>query len=279
MKNRTIATSIFTASLGLTLLAGSPAANAATENGNPCPAGSIYHEFQTGETRTVVTNPAHTIQREISPAVPAVTKVEFEYAHAKNDKLEPRWEAEGWNAESNPNSAGWIATGQTRIIIITSAIDAVYELIHVPETTIEVPILGFTCLTTEEPIEEEAPTEENPAEEVPTAGDTTAGGNTDSGNGANTGGGTGGTVEVTLADSAPPALHTSTAGENAALPLVTGVPETETITVAAQTTATDELANTGAESTAALLTIGALALGGGTVLLGAARLRTGRVTR
>lgn len=51
--------------------------------------------------------------------IPAVTETLFEYVHRNpNNPNSPRWEAEGWNADSNPNSVGWTSTGVSKEVII-----------------------------------------------------------------------------------------------------------------------------------------------------------------
>ena len=73
------------------------------------------------ETIPAVTNqvqhPAEYKTVEVTPAVEyksAVYEIEYEFAH-KNDPYKTKWSTNpNWNAESNDNSKGWSATGNTR---------------------------------------------------------------------------------------------------------------------------------------------------------------------
>ena len=57
---------------------------------------------------------------------PAVTVTEYEFTHAQDGNgnsqgqgPDNRWETDpNWNAETNPNSVGWLATGATRIRVL-----------------------------------------------------------------------------------------------------------------------------------------------------------------
>ena len=62
------------------------------------------------------------------PAVEAVyvTEAEFVFKN-ENNPNSPRWEVEGWNADSNPESVGWTATGQTRQTLVTEGSPAIGE--------------------------------------------------------------------------------------------------------------------------------------------------------
>jgi hypothetical protein len=53
----------------------------------------------------------------------AVYKTEYEFAFKKDHPNSPRWEDEGWNADSNPNSEGWHSTGATRSVLVTEAVE------------------------------------------------------------------------------------------------------------------------------------------------------------
>lgn len=99
----------------------------------------------------VVDQPAHDEQVIDTPAVPgkdAVTKTEFEFEHhdeGHDNSYKTRWEDDpNWNAESNPKSKGWKATGNTRVVELEPAVPAVeatYKTVTVPATykDIEVP--------------------------------------------------------------------------------------------------------------------------------------------
>lgn len=90
--------------------------------------------------------PAVTEVREV-PAVtedrvvPAVYVTEYEYIQRASQEGQPgqgagtRWEAEGWNADGNPNSNGWIRTGEERQVLVT------------PETTVTVVVTPATTET------------------------------------------------------------------------------------------------------------------------------------
>ncbi|TLM82975.1 hypothetical protein FDW83_11320 [Pseudarthrobacter sp. NamE2] len=130
MPNRTIATSIFAAALGLTLLTGAPA-TADTHN-QAVPAGCHV----VTETETVVISPERTEQRLVTPAVEPVIRVEYEYVHRnENHPNSPRWEEEGWNADDSENSRGFSSTGQTRTVIVSPGADAVYATVTIPAVT------------------------------------------------------------------------------------------------------------------------------------------------
>lgn len=61
--------------------------------------------------------------------IPAVTEVQYEFAQRNAEQHEEnghgattRWESDpNWNAQSNPNSQGWDATGISRVVEITPA--------------------------------------------------------------------------------------------------------------------------------------------------------------
>lgn len=99
----------------------------------------------------VVDQPTHDEQVIDTPAVPgkdAVIRTEYEFEHhdeGHDNSYKTRWEEDSnWNAESNPNSKGWAATGNTREIELEPAVPAVeatYKTVTVPATykDIEVP--------------------------------------------------------------------------------------------------------------------------------------------
>lgn len=65
----------------------------------------------------------------VTPASPAVYRTEYEFVHKKaHHPNSPRWEAEGWNADSNPNSVGWASTGVTRQTLVTPATPEISHL-------------------------------------------------------------------------------------------------------------------------------------------------------
>jgi len=68
----------------------------------------------------------------VTPAQDAVYKTEYEFVH-KFDifHLNPKWKDDpNWNAEGNPQSTGWIATGNTRQTLVSPAVPAVTEVVH-----------------------------------------------------------------------------------------------------------------------------------------------------
>lgn len=73
---------------------------------------------------------------------PAVTVTEYEFTHRPDNPGQGpanRWEADpNWNAESNPASVGWVATGNTRVRIVeTEKSTVVLVSPEIPATTIE----------------------------------------------------------------------------------------------------------------------------------------------
>lgn len=124
-----------------------------------------------GEDCTTTTE---TVTVEISPAVPAVpavppvyeTVTEYEFEHRNADLNGGiKWQTDPeWNAEGNPNSIGWFATGNTRqvstgVVLIPGvdgvpAVDAVYATKEIPVTT---------CKPVPDPVVEEPVTEPEPA--------------------------------------------------------------------------------------------------------------------
>lgn len=61
--------------------------------------------------------------------IPAVTETLYEFVHRNpNHPNSPRWEAEGWNADSNPNSVGWVSTGATKEVVVTEESVRVVEI-------------------------------------------------------------------------------------------------------------------------------------------------------
>lgn len=110
--------------------------------------------------------------------VPAVTKTLVEYVHRnENHPNSPRWEEEGWNADSNPNSVGWQSTGNTEVIIITPeyieyvlispAVPAVTEKVCITET-VPSPETPAVPETPETSVEVEAAPAANVNEQAPT---------------------------------------------------------------------------------------------------------------
>jgi hypothetical protein len=116
------------------------------------------------------TTTQETVRTLVTPAVPAVpgfpavaatppvyqTVTEYEFRHKRGDHPNSeRWERDGWNADSNPESLGWYSTGNTRevatdvvlvpgkpalpAILGTPEIPAVYED-RVVEKTICAPV-------------------------------------------------------------------------------------------------------------------------------------------
>lgn len=254
MKNSTITTSVFAAALGLTLLSGMSAATAAPVEASSC------------TTTRTTTTPGYTVQKEVSPAVPAVTKVEFEYRHTKNAKQEPRWAPEGWNAEGNPNSdGGWAATGATRVVEVTPAVDAVYETIYIAGTTVQETVHDAACAASNAG-GHTTPEVNTPADIAPATGQVHADG-----------------ALPTAAGAADAAAATEGAAvEDAAAGIETPSAQAATGTAGGQeapaamdqVSASGSLAETGAEGINAMLAIGALAAGGGAALFGASKLRT-----
>lgn len=253
MKNSTITTSIFAAALGFTLLSGIPAANAAPTDANTC------------TTTRTTTTPGYAVQREVSPAVPAVTKVEFEYRHTKNAKQEPRWAPEGWNAEGNPNSdGGWAATGATRVVEVTPAVDAVYETIYIAGTTVQETVYDAACAAGNAGGGNTPPDGNTPAQVAPATGQGIA---------------DAAAVTAAGAADAPAAVEGAVVGtegpsSQAAAGTVSGP---EALAAIDQVSASGSLAETGAGGINAMLALGALAAGGGAALFGAAKLRTRQV--
>jgi hypothetical protein len=82
-----------------------------------------------GEPTIVVDNPDYV------PAVEEESHLEEEFAFKKDHPDSPRWEVAGWNADGNPQSEGWHATGNTRVVIDVPGSDAVGE----PTITIDNP--------------------------------------------------------------------------------------------------------------------------------------------
>ena len=101
------------------VLAGGGAAQATTSTLEEC----VPVEGVAAWTETIpavtkqVLHPAEYKTVEISPAVEykaAVYEIEYEFVH-KNDPYKTKWSTNpNWNAESNDNSKGWSATGNTR---------------------------------------------------------------------------------------------------------------------------------------------------------------------
>lgn len=93
-----------------------PAASATVDECVPSPAVAAWTETTPAVTNQVQ-HPAEYKTVEVTPAVaykPAVYEIEYEFAH-KNDPYKTKWSTNpNWNAESNDNSKGWSATGNTR---------------------------------------------------------------------------------------------------------------------------------------------------------------------
>jgi hypothetical protein len=61
----------------------------------------------------------------VTPAIPAVTHIELQFTFKnENNPNSPRWEPEGWNSESNPESLGWHQT-DSRVVIDSPAVPEV----------------------------------------------------------------------------------------------------------------------------------------------------------
>ena len=102
-----------------------------------------------GTSCTTTTTELQFLVSAAVPAVPAVpgtdaiapvyeTVTEYEFVHKnENHPDSPRWEREGWNADTNANSVGWVATGNTREVatdvVLVPGVDAVPEIPAVPE--------------------------------------------------------------------------------------------------------------------------------------------------
>lgn len=118
--------SLITLAATIALLAGAPAA------------------AQAATTCYTITVPAVPAVYE-AHVTPAVTVTEHEYVHAQDGNGNGqgqgpanRWEAEGWNAESNPASIGWAATGNTRVRVLeVEKTETVLVSAEVPATTYE----------------------------------------------------------------------------------------------------------------------------------------------
>ncbi len=87
--------------------------------------------------------PAEIGTRVVTPAVPEVPgqpavygPTLYEYVHKnENHPNSPRWEVEGWNADSNENSKGWSSTGNSKPgELITAEVPAVPAVPAVTET-------------------------------------------------------------------------------------------------------------------------------------------------
>lgn len=93
-----------------------PAASATVDECVPSPAVAAWTETTPAVTNQV-SHPAEYKTVVVTPAVeakPAVYEIEYEFAH-KKDPYKTKWSTNpNWNAESNDNSQGWHATGNTR---------------------------------------------------------------------------------------------------------------------------------------------------------------------
>lgn len=100
-----------------------PAANATVNECVPSPAVAAWTETIPAVTNQV-SHPAEYKTVVVTPAVegkPAVYEIEYEFAH-KKDPYKTKWSTNpNWNAESNENSQGWHATGNTRNGALISA--------------------------------------------------------------------------------------------------------------------------------------------------------------
>jgi hypothetical protein len=106
---------------------------------------TIHHPAQPAVYETVVVQEGKEAWTEEieHPAVPpvydtVVVGVEYEYVHRNpGHPQSPRWEVDGWNAESNPGSDGWTKTGETREVteqvLVSEGKDAWTEVIDHPE--------------------------------------------------------------------------------------------------------------------------------------------------
>lgn len=105
-----------------------------------------------GATAAQAATVCETINVPAVPAVyttvttPAVTVVEYEFTHAQDGNGQGngqgpanKWvEDPNWNAESNPQSVGWVATGATRLHVLeveTTTVTLVAP--EIPATTVE----------------------------------------------------------------------------------------------------------------------------------------------
>lgn len=138
-----------TAAAALTLAGGSAAQAAPTCYTIPVPAVPAVYD-------TVVT--------------PAVTVTEYEFIHAQDGNGHgngngpaSRWEANpNWNAESNPQSIGWTATGNTRLTVIeTEKTTVTLVTPEIPATTVE------QCLDLPDGVSPVQPGDPNPAPPAP----------------------------------------------------------------------------------------------------------------
>jgi len=93
-----------------------------------------------GPTYETLPNPAYAPAYFTYVDHEAVTHTEYEFAH-KNGHKESRWETNpNWNAESNGNSKGWKATGETRVVEDVAAWTEPTEHPAVGEPTVQVEV-------------------------------------------------------------------------------------------------------------------------------------------
>jgi hypothetical protein len=106
---------------------------------------TIHHPAEPAVYETVVVQEGKEAWTEEieHPAIPpvydtVVVGVEYEYVHrTEGHPQSPRWEVDGWNADSNPASDGWTKTGNTREVteqvLVTEGKDAWTEIVDHPE--------------------------------------------------------------------------------------------------------------------------------------------------
>lgn len=129
-----------------------------------------------GATAAQAAEVCHSVQVPAVPAVyetviiPAVTVTEYEFTHAQDGNGNGqgqgpanRWEASpDWNAESNPNSVGWVATGASRVRVVE------VEKSIVKLVTPEIPASSYEeCATLPDGLPDQRPVEEIPAPAAP----------------------------------------------------------------------------------------------------------------
>lgn len=129
------------AALAVALALVAPTAALATSTDTPAecvPSDAIaaYTEVTPDIEHPAVGEPTITIDNpDYVPAVEEESHIEHEFAFKKDHPNSPRWELEGWNADGNPQSEGWLATGNTRVVIDVAGSDAIGE----PTITVDNP--------------------------------------------------------------------------------------------------------------------------------------------
>lgn len=131
-----------------------------------------------GEECTTSTEKVWVLIREASPAIPAVppvylTVTEYEFRHRNADLNGGiKWQTDpGWNAEDNPNSIGWFATGNTRQTVTDTVLKPGTPAVPAQEAVYEVREISLTsCNPVLEPSDPPlVPADPAPAPEVPAA--------------------------------------------------------------------------------------------------------------